>query len=713
MKRKTAVSAFAQRKIVKVDDVVLSSQTVSEVASEVVSEAASPDSLEIVDSELEDTEEITGLEYEVEEVTDIPVREVSVDNRPPVTISSFQPVLNENIFEYEHSTIYGLVSGETLVLAGAYTLRVHKGCVCVAGSVIHASDEAFTIYAPNKIGGGSCALPRIECVQVRDLSRSSSSSPEELVDSISRTGESRMDRFRAVIKIGSLSSTTKFQNMRRIGNIAPPFKNLWSLSTTNSEKKSYESIYQIPANEAPPLVFSPPKSWTQACEVVGNYSPAETASDITASVTLVAGTKNSGKSAISRVLTNGLLYDLDAVAYLDLDPGQTLFSPPGEISLHVVSKPLLSNQSFTYSSTTEGDYKLIQSHHLGNLSPKDNPSYYLAMIAALFKIYKESLLRASPMMPLVINTPGWTRGLGLDLLIEITKLVVPSHIIFLGTSEAYDEVLPMVESAANSQSNVKVNGVRVLTPEPFFTNSNPNLASVTPVSSSDLRTLKIMHYLHADFDFSRKLSAVPPYQVRYGSLDYLPLGSGAISGVGIMGSEGIDANDVALALTGTVVGLLAVDLSDNNSFPTTLVSSALQDDANEDADNEYELNDEAGATDVNSINLPWILPEDIPMILDARTSRCLGQAVVHSINSTTRTITLMTPVAETDLAQVVTNKREALVLIRGRLPVPLWELWDRDADGCDAGKYLSRVKEVGAGAGNWRIRRNVMRRGYA
>ena len=53
---------------------------------------------------------------------------------------------------------------------------------------------------------------------------------------------------------------------------------------------------------------------------------------ITTPVIFVCGHRKVGKSSFSRYLLNGLLNDFDAVDFVDLDPGQTEFTPAGFVA---------------------------------------------------------------------------------------------------------------------------------------------------------------------------------------------------------------------------------------------------------------------------------------------------------------------------------------------------------------------------------------------
>lgn len=57
-------------------------------------------------------------------------------------------------------------------------------------------------------------------------------------------------------------------------------------------------------------------------------------------IILICGNRNQGKSTFCRLLLNQMLHEYDQnVAYLETDLGQSEFSPPGQISLHLLKYP--------------------------------------------------------------------------------------------------------------------------------------------------------------------------------------------------------------------------------------------------------------------------------------------------------------------------------------------------------------------------------------
>jgi len=117
---------------------------------------------------------------------------------------------------------------------------------------------------------------------------------------------------------------------------------------------------------------------------------------------------------------------------LDADPGQPELSPPGMLSLTCVSKPLLS-PSHVHMVCGENIDACASSHiaayFLGDVSSKSNPIEYTNAISNLEKHYLDLSERNQP--PLVVNTDGWVKGMGFELLIELVRIINPTIIIQL------------------------------------------------------------------------------------------------------------------------------------------------------------------------------------------------------------------------------------------------------------------------------------------
>ncbi|XP_075762672.1 polynucleotide 5'-hydroxyl-kinase NOL9 isoform X2 [Pelodiscus sinensis] len=132
-------------------------------------------------------------------------------------------------------------------------------------------------------------------------------------------------------------------------------------------------------------------------------------------VILVCGPKSTGKSTFNRYLINLLLNHLPCVEYLECDLGQTEFTPPGCVSLINVSEPCLG-PPFTHQRMPR---KMV---YYGEASCDQDTERYIDTVKCVFNAYKREV-------PLVINTMGWVKGVGLLLLIDIIRLLAPSHVV--------------------------------------------------------------------------------------------------------------------------------------------------------------------------------------------------------------------------------------------------------------------------------------------
>lgn len=94
------------------------------------------------------------------------------------------------------------------------------------------------------------------------------------------------------------------------------------------------------------LMFNDPLSWQTEIENIGSKRSHWTDNDklVRPPTFLITGAKNAGKSSFARaLLLCDLLLRYTRVAYLECDPGQTEFTPPGLLSLHLIDKPIIGS----------------------------------------------------------------------------------------------------------------------------------------------------------------------------------------------------------------------------------------------------------------------------------------------------------------------------------------------------------------------------------
>lgn len=163
-----------------------------------------------------------------------------------------------------------------------------------------------------------------------------------------------------------------------------------------------------------------PAEWNLIQESVG--SPLE---DGTQPRVLVCGRRGVGKSTFMRFLVNRFLgAGATSVNLVDTDPGQPEIGPPGTVSVASVSVPLLSAGFCLPPTERANDTVLLV---LPGTSLDLAPTLYMQCVARL-----AALARNHPSgAPIVVNTPGWIAGTGLELLKGVIELFDPTYILQL------------------------------------------------------------------------------------------------------------------------------------------------------------------------------------------------------------------------------------------------------------------------------------------
>jgi len=140
---------------------------------------------------------------------------------------------------------------------------------------------------------------------------------------------------------------------------------------------------------------------------------------------ICTGPKNSGKSTFNRYLVNRLLskFPGQELIYLDLDPGQTEFTPPSFLSLTRITSPIFG-PPFTHDFS---NLQILKQVYFGELSPGNCSHEYLSAAKSLVTFYMAEHADAI----LVVNTMGWVSGRGLQILGDLYRMIQPTDIVQL------------------------------------------------------------------------------------------------------------------------------------------------------------------------------------------------------------------------------------------------------------------------------------------
>jgi polynucleotide 5'-hydroxyl-kinase GRC3/NOL9 len=386
----------------------------------------------------------------------------------------------------------------------------------------------------------------------------------------------------------------------------------------------------------------------------------------------------------------------ERVAYLDTDLGQSEFGIGGSVGLYLIDKPLFGKSqlvpcfpaheppagpAFSHPLTP------LRSHFIGSLNPRLSSEHYLASVSHLIEQYRYEVQyptdpiessRISEVVPLVINTQGWVKGLGADLLLEIERLAEPSHTYTFAESNGTEGEgdLSFHSDDPNEESDLQLRSgfgfVVPLQPIP----ATPLLSRFT---ASDMRTLSTISYLHSRaseneahfWDFSAPLASQVPWQVTTESVfkEIYITGEGA---------DGVLQEDLVLALNNRLVAL--VERTDGTLEGFYTPGRALP---------------------------------------SPTETHCLGMGLIRSISPDGKTIHLLTPLSSSSLSRVS-------VLIASELELPVCGMldWRIPAHASAHPSSLFGVpweevpfvvegKDQGVGMARRKFRRNIMRRGQA
>jgi polynucleotide 5'-hydroxyl-kinase GRC3/NOL9 len=378
-----------------------------------------------------------------------------------------------------------------------------------------------------------------------------------------------------------------------------------------------------------------------------------------------------------RLILHLTIHRYSTVAYLDCDLGQPEFTPSGFISLHLVRQPIIGT-SFTHLSLAqEGKSSSNKMHYLGSATPKNNPAFYLWAISDLIEYYSTLTDEDGQSIPLVINTQGWYKGLGSDLLLEIHRMARPSIAFDFSDSNASNGY-----AAYGSSSTAVIDPAgetEVVQIQPYVTPEN----GPPRINASDLRALQFISYFHMKptllsstsasaqhptWDFSTSLLARRPYSVHWSTFSSIKLAV----------SDSVRFADLLRALDASIVALreeLAEDVQEEGSLLRS-----------------YERG------------------------FGQNTSQTLGLGLIRSIDVKAQSFHVITPLPTSTLQRVN-------AITKGDIEVPTVLMVDHTADtnADDTGvagvewkkvPYLQSSESVNAGVGHGRrkVRRNVMRR---
>lgn len=457
--------------------------------------------------------------------------------------------------------------------------------------------------------------------------------------------------------------------IRSLECLSPLFGKLWNEDaqvsgpeSTYISDKLGKSTFQIVSKSYLRPITSPPE-WNKMLSILSK-------SNQTSKRIMLCGPKSSGKSTFAKFLVNRLLCTSQneiqssipnsrkspGVALLDLDPGQPEYSHPGQISLIHVQEP---NFGPSIAHPVPGiKSRLIRAHALGSVSPSMDPSLYMSCALDLFSHYR-SLPFLHSNCPLVINTPGWVLGTGLEILVDLIVKVRPSEVIYMSKTGPTE----VVESLQDASKTI-----------PLITLPSQITEFMTR-TSAHLRTMQSMSYFHLDSTNKNEvawngtpLTSIPPWEIKY---------SGENAGVlGIMCyGEQPPPDLLAETINGSIVSVVVID--DYAAIPGY---SASEQKSNETSDPDT-LHDCNPPLTLDPIKSPIIISTTVERLpyfnplnaitLDPQHSHTIGTALVRGIDVSYQRLQVLTPIPS-EVLQQINQEGKKIVLVGGKLDTPGW-----------------------------------------
>jgi len=211
----------------------------------------------------------------------------------------------------------------------------------------------------------------------------------------------------------NLNVKTKINLLHRDINIPVEFQN-------NEEIVKVEKVLDV-------NLVHPANDYSRLFKIGENWDLALTSAEISQNNDIdpkivVAGGKGVGKSTFLRWLTNKLLVK-SPVVFLDLDPGQAELTVPGYLSVGLIEKPILGPNFAHVERPTE------LSVYLGDINVANCPDRFIKVTKRLIDFVREEARFKN--LPMVVNTMGWCRGVGLMLVVDTIRYLQPSTIVQL------------------------------------------------------------------------------------------------------------------------------------------------------------------------------------------------------------------------------------------------------------------------------------------
>lgn len=552
----------------------------------------------------------------------------------------------DNVITNPDHIIVGLKVGESLKIIGQFKIQIQRGAVKFNSAHYYHAPQEFTIVQHNL--SSAIVISSTQVVSREGIKDLCTQDNEHLFTS----------DYKSVVKISNLK--TGLENISKY----PPFKNAFTLDDNNEVLDLSEYSFDILALCRDGLKYD----GYIVEEVDKIIQGLETPSSF-----ITVGNKNSGKSTISKLLINKLVSN-SPVTVLDLDPGQSEYSKPYCISITNHFEPLFG---FNYNT-----HAYDRHYYYGFTNPQSNPEIYKSIIQSLVNYYNKFLKQRGH--HLVINSAGWVKGYGKQLLIELTQMLCPDYLFVLTPNGEFNE---------DMTSKLIFNNTRTW----------KGLYIQSKYSAAGIRNFSKLAFFHRQdklkYNLEQHLLEMSPLKVSYQSDVEEILGVNVVSILNYDEGLNFDIEDLNLMIDSSIVGLYLIDSEYYTINKPSIVFTKGQ--------------------------MPYLNASNYNEFMEYESDhiRFFTVGIVHSINTLEKYINLYLPPSDNlDELKDLMTKGYKLMLIKGESDIPSSEILMPELLQLYKRKYKKNFKKKDMIPkypyvsyhhginGVWRIRRNVMRR---
>lgn len=322
----------------------------------------------------------------------------------PQRLSNLPEVVVVPIEENDDQALVGF--NENINLYGCATIKVMKGIVSVLGSLLSSEASEVTFYSP---------LCDPALVIKTQSSKESESDIEQ--NMIQKLLKDALSEHAAEIENLLACSTVIHLSGLKESHIYPKYKHFFEVPPKNV---MWNELCKGCFLVGPNCVFIDFPGYHLACEEI--LPPAEMINDQSLSnstAVVTVGSKGAGKSTFNRYLINCMLNHYELVNYIDCDIGQPEFTISGCISVNHVTSPILG-PPFTHLRNPHF------STFYGAVTASNDVDRYIESV-------KNVLLHVKPGYPIVVNTMGWIKDVGMNLLADVIRMIQPSYVVQLSS----------------------------------------------------------------------------------------------------------------------------------------------------------------------------------------------------------------------------------------------------------------------------------------